>query len=157
MVESWRSTYGGIIDQAFLDSMSIPEHELRFERILREQRHSHVVFVVDDPASGVVGFASGGRERDLDRTYLGELYAIYLLDASRRLGWGRALVGAVAGWLAERSMRSMLVWVLRENQPARRFYERLGGVYVRDTRRLLRGLELDEVSYGWLDTTSLIA
>lgn len=156
MVETWRTTYPGLVDQNYLDRLSVADLKLRWVRILGERRHSNGVFVVEVPETGVVGFASCGRERDLDRTFLGELYAIYLMDAHQRAGWGRRLVAAGARWLEEHGMGSMLVWVLRDNLPARRFYERLGGEYVAETRRPLGEIEIDEVSYGWLDTTPLI-
>jgi hypothetical protein len=43
----------------------------------------------------------------------------------------------------------MIVWVMRDNQPARRFYERLGGVYVRTQPTTIGPATLEEVSYGW--------
>lgn len=156
MVNTWRTTYPGLIDQGYLDRLSVADYSLRWDRILSQRRHSNGVFAVDLPEAGVVGFASCGRERDLDRTYLGELYAIYIEDAYQAAGWGRGLVAASARWLEAHGMRSMLVWVLRDNLRARGFYERLGGEYVAETGRPLGEIEIDEVSYGWLDTTPLI-
>lgn len=51
---------------------------------------------------------------------------------------------------------SMLVWVLAAN-PARSFYERLGGKRVRGSRIEIGGELLDEVGYGWADTRALAA
>lgn len=49
----------------------------------------------------------------------------------------------------------MLVWVLAEN-PFRRFYEALGGQYVRTEQFELGGAMLDEVAYGWRDIRTLL-
>ena len=155
MVASWRSTYAGLLDQAFLNSMEVADQAQRWLAILTGQSHSTAVFVALDPAGAVVGFASGGRERELDPTYRGELHSVYLLDDHQGQGLGAALVAAVATWLADHRMNSMLVWVLRDNLRARAFYEHLGGRYLRPVRRRLRELEVDEVSYGWLDTAPL--
>ena len=157
MIASWRSTYAGLIEQAFLDSMEVTDHAERWLPIITRQAHSTGVYVLDDPRAGVVGFASGGRERDLDPTYRGELYSLYLLDSHHGRGHGAALVAAVAAWLAEHRLTSMLVWVLRGNQPARGFYEHLGGTYVRRLVRQVGEVDFDEVSYGWLDTGSLLS
>jgi len=46
-------------------------------------------------------------------------------------------------------LSDMIVWVLRDNSPARRFYERLGGTYVRTQPITIGSVELQEVSYGW--------
>jgi hypothetical protein len=43
----------------------------------------------------------------------------------------------------------MIVWVRRDNAPARRFYERLGGTYVRSQPITIGAATLEEVSYGW--------
>jgi hypothetical protein len=43
----------------------------------------------------------------------------------------------------------MIVWVLRDNAPARKFYERLGGAYVRMQPITIGPALLQEVSYGW--------
>lgn len=46
----------------------------------------------------------------------------------------------------------MLIWVLTEN-PARRFYEKLGGRVVDTGSDRVKGVELQHVAYGWLDLT----
>jgi hypothetical protein len=49
----------------------------------------------------------------------------------------------------------MLVWVLTNNTQARRFYEVLGGHYVREQNITIGGVDLTEVAYGWKDITGL--
>ena len=88
-------------------------------------------------------------ERAGEGTFAGELYAIYVLDSAQRQGYGRELVRAVAGALREMKLPDMIVWVLRENSAARRFYERLGGIYVRSQPTTIGTATLEEVSYGW--------
>jgi ribosomal protein S18 acetylase RimI-like enzyme len=154
-VQSWRETYPGMLPDRYLAAMEVDAYEERWLRILQDPYHRSVVHVVED-AGRVVGFASSGRERDGDARYDGELYAIYLLATAQGQGHGRALVEAGAEALAIRGMTSMVVWVLRENAPARGFYERLGGVYLRERPLDLgSGLDVPEVSYVWPDTAAL--
>ena len=49
----------------------------------------------------------------------------------------------------------MLVWVLKDNQPACRFYESLGGEPVGRKAIAIGGTDLVEVSYGWRDIAGL--
>jgi ribosomal protein S18 acetylase RimI-like enzyme len=150
-VASWRSTYRGIVPDDYLDAMTVEDHAGRWGRLLARPGSLELTFVVEEEGR-VVGFAMGGTEREGDRRYAGELYAIYLLPDARRRGHGRALAEAVSEALLERGLRSMLVWVLRDNLGARRFYERLGGVYVREHELDFgAGFTLPEVSYGWAD------
>ena len=106
----------------------------------------------------MVGFAMGGAEREGDPRFQGELYAIYLLQEAQRRGHGRALAEAVADALVHRGLTSMLVWVLRDNLAARAFYERMGGVFLREhDLDFGAGFSVREVSYGWDDVRGGLA
>ena len=154
-VASWRTTYSGLLPDRYLDAMDARDYEESWARTIRDPFRRSVVFVAEE-AGRVAGFASCGQERDGDARYDGELYAIYLLREAQRRGHGRALVEAAAAALALRGMTSMVVWVLRGNAPARAFYERLGGAYLRE-RPLDMGLDIvvPEVAYLWSDTAAL--
>ena len=51
----------------------------------------------------------------------------------------------------------MLLWGFAENQPARSFYESLGGVLVAEYGFELGDAWLLEVAYGWKDHDVLLA
>jgi hypothetical protein len=51
----------------------------------------------------------------------------------------------------------MLLWVLEENEIARRFYESIGGTLIAQDRFELGGAVLSEVAYGWKDLNALRA
>jgi ribosomal protein S18 acetylase RimI-like enzyme len=145
-VSSWRSTYRDLLADDFLASLSDAGYTERWKRVIAEGTSR--VYVAED-AGEVVGFASAGRERAGEEGYEGELYAIYVLDAAQRRGFGRELVRASVGGLRELGLADMIIWVLRDNQPARAFYERLGGVYVRSQPITIGPATVEEVSYGW--------
>ena len=64
-VESWRSTYAGLLPERLLLKLSNAQHESRWWRhVLGRFRRSHFVYVAEDPRDGVVGFISGGAARD---------------------------------------------------------------------------------------------
>ncbi|MFI7075963.1 GNAT family N-acetyltransferase [Micromonospora sp. NPDC049903] len=73
----------------------------------------------------LAGFSYSGPD-DEDDPDTGLLCAIHLAPAERGRGVGRELmVDALAG-MRTRGWRRAALWVLRENAPARRFYERGG-------------------------------
>lgn len=145
-VVTWQTAYRELLPVDFLDSLSETAYEARWQRML--ERHDVRVFVAEEGGS-VVGFASGGRERAGETGYSGELYALYVLDEAQRQGHGRQLVRAVVDALRDMGLSDMIVWVLRDNVKARRFYEQLGGVYVREQPITIGAAVLQEVSYGW--------
>ncbi|MFI5052655.1 MAG: GNAT family N-acetyltransferase [Acidimicrobiales bacterium] len=145
-VSTWRTTYRGMLPDDFLASLTEEHYAERWKRGIGDRTSR--VYVAED-ADGVVGFASGGRERVGEDGFGGELYALYVDDRVQRLGHGRELVRAVVGGLRDMGLRDMIIWVLRDNAGARAFYERLGGVYVRTQPITIGPTLLHEVSYGW--------
>jgi len=151
-VASWRSTYRTLLPSEFLDSLSEVGYADRWRRFIGEA--GNLVYVIED-AGRLVGFASGGRERAGEVGYQGELYAIYVLDDFQRRGYGHQLVRSVVTGLKEMGLDDMIIWVLRDNAPARQFYERLGGAYVRAQAITIGSATLEEVSYGWRSLDAL--
>ena len=148
-VESWRTTYRGLMPDAVLDGLSVERRRKSWERLLCSKPVDRCAFVAEAADGELIGFADGGPPQVDVSGHDSELYAIYLLNEWQGHGAGRRLVRAVAGWLAERGHRRMVLWVLAENQPSRRFYERLGGVLVAQQPFDIGGATLEEVAYGY--------
>ena len=136
-------------------SLSYQDRETRWADILTTDQLATSNFVAVTHEGKVVGFAGGGSERGGNQTYRGELYAIYLLEEYQRMGIGRRLVLAVTQRLLVDGFNSMLIWVLKDNHPACRFYESLGGEPVGRQTITIGGLDVVEVSYGWKDIAGL--
>jgi len=152
-IDTWRTTYRGIVPDEFLDRLDYEAGQEMWEQ-RTEQGEGRFVLVAEVPGEGVVGFAAGGPERSGDATYGGEVYALYVLKAHQRKGIGRRLVVAAAEELRRRGLDSLLIWVLARN-PHRAFYEALGGKELRSQIIEIAGRSLEEVAYGWPDTRVL--
>jgi GNAT superfamily N-acetyltransferase len=153
-VDSWRTTYAGIVSEDFLAGMSYEDFEARWHGWLEVEES--VVYVAESPSAQIVGFAFGGPQREEDYSaYEGELYAAYLLREHQRKGLGRQLLGAVAKGLARQGKTSMLAWVLADNR-SRHFYEVVGGKPLGIQEIEIGGVMLQEVAYGWEDLRALI-
>ncbi len=153
-VDSWRSTYAGIVPRAYLDMLSYEHRATIWRTILSDTSVRQFVYVAEDHGGNVVGFASGGHERCGDPSYEGELYAIYLLESHQRMGLGRLLTSKIAERLLEGDIHSMLAWVLAAN-PTRPFYEALGATQLSERNITIGGAALTEVAYGWADISFL--
>lgn len=154
-VESWRSSYKGIISEDYLASISETGRADRWRENLSAQNPKTCIFVAEDTNRHIVGVASGGSQRDPNLDYDGELYAIYLLEMVQGRGLGSRLLYAVKNHLVTNGYKSMLVWVLEDN-PSRKFYEALGGKYVSQKTITIGNQELIEFAYGWRDLRNLV-
>ena len=154
-IDTWRTAYAGIVPSEHLAGLSYERREAVWVQILTRDQPAQCNCVAETVGGEIVGFAGGGPEREGDSTYKGELYAIYLLQEHQRRGIGRRLACAVAHGLLSSGFDSMLLWMLEDNRPARRFYESLGGEQVGRKTIEIGGADLVEVSYGWRDITGL--
>lgn len=152
-VDSWRTTYNGLMPEHIIASRSYEYRERMWARILTEQAETFVC--VAEEEGEIVGFVSGGSNRDVDSVYKGELHAIYILETQQGKGIGRGLTTALVSCLVQQGYTSMLLWVLTGNRQARRFYEALGGKKVAQRQEEMEHAVLDELAYGWDDIRPL--
>ena len=152
-VDTWRATYRGIVADEYLDSLSYQRQTERWaERLVGGQVCTHVAVTT---GGTVVGYVGGGPARDGGSAADGEVYAIYVLPGHQGTGIGRSLMAAAAASLVAAGRRSLLVWVLADNQAARRFYAALGAHQSARQSISIGGREYDEVAYTWPDATRL--
>lgn len=150
-VESWQTSYSGIVPQSYLDKLSVERRTEGWRQILAEGAESSINFVAETNEGEIIGFVGGGNEREAIPGYDGELYAIYLLKDAQGKGVGRKLFKALVQALVERGYNGMTLWVFRDNPTARQFYERLGGQLIAQKTFTLAETDLVEVAYGWKD------
>ncbi len=156
-VESWRSTYAGMLPEKMLLKFSNARHEARWWRdVVGRYWHRHYVYVAEHETNGVIGFGSAGASRDWEFDQRGEIYALYLLDEYHGSGIGKALFMALLTRLVEERRPSLVVWVLSTN-PSRYFYEALGGRRIAVRKDRMGGVEVEETAYGWEDLDELLA
>ncbi len=123
-IAAWRVGYRGLFPDEYLDSDAFAAER----RSIWESRQwtsqpdqSVFVGVVDER---VVGFAVVGPDRE-DPTQ-GELYAFYVHPEAWGTGVARSLIEAGEQWLRDQGFTNAVLWALRDNPRARRFYEKSG-------------------------------
>jgi len=150
-VESWRTTYAGIVPAEYLASLDVGQREVSW----REWLPLDIDVFVAEVDGEVVGFVGGGAIREPVEGFDAELFAIYLLRDAQRRGIGMALLKRLAGSLKARGYRSMMAWVLEDNSSGE-FYSRSGGVRVASKEMEVGGVMLPVVAYGWGDLEGII-
>lgn len=151
-VESWRSTYVGIVPDGYLASLNTDARTGSWKEQI--SAGTSTILVAEDEI-GIFGFASGGRLRDRIDGYDAELYAIYLLQHKQKQGVGKVLAQQVAKGLNDIGFRSLIVWVLAKN-PAAEFYQHLGGAAVATKQIEIGGAQLTEIAFGWASISGFL-
>jgi ribosomal protein S18 acetylase RimI-like enzyme len=133
-----------------LSKLDIEADKQRVEKAFTDPAN-HALRFVAEQQKNIVGMGVCGLERCGEDSSRGEVYALYLLDEAKRKGTGRAMMRKMAEALMEKSCTSLQLSVLENNAPARAFYERLGGVFLRKGFFTYEGFELPDVTYLWED------
>jgi ribosomal protein S18 acetylase RimI-like enzyme len=84
------------------------------------------------------------------------VFTLYVAPDWQNQGVGRRLVLAMFGRLVALGHSSAVIWVLREN-PARFFYQRLGGKEARRKLLPFNGTEVAASGYGWRDLPGFLS
>jgi GNAT superfamily N-acetyltransferase len=148
-VQSWLTTYAGIVPKDYLASLNEAERVPLWQDWLTRDID---VFVAETEGE-VVGFGGGGAIREPFHSYDSELYTLYLLRTVQGRGLGRALLNAVAKALIQKGYTAMLVWVLEQN-PALHFYQKAGAQYLTSKTIEMGAVQLPEFALGWPDLKS---
>jgi GNAT superfamily N-acetyltransferase len=159
-VASWHQTYAGLLPDQLLDGLSAEARSAMWRAILDDPAaHGGAAVFVAESEGGIVGFGACGDQRDealRARGYGAEFGAIYVLQSHQHAGAGRALMCLMAQHLLDQGRTGAALWVLRENAPARAFYERRGGALAGEKAEEQAGVMLTEVAYAWSDLSSLV-
>lgn len=153
-VDSWKTTYKGIIADAYLDKLSVEEHWNRWEKRLSEPEPGEGVIVAENERGQICGFLDYGIDRESGHMHEAELYAVYLLQSEQRKGIGREMFRRMLEVLRERGYRSLMVWVLEQN-PAVHFYGKLGGEELERKQIRIGEEDFTEIALRWQDIARL--
>ena len=123
---------------------------------LCDPRPGSATFVLEDAEAGIVGFVSGGPDRGRGGPGRSEVYTLYVLPSYHRYGLGTNLLATCARRLLVNGFDSLVIWVLAGN-PARGFYEALGGVPAATRSIRLGGRFVQEVAYAWPELERIVA
>ncbi len=170
-VTTWRAAYAGLVPDTYLVGMTEVGRMRFWRRLLGRPQAEETILVAEiesaasaasagsaasDSGPQVVGFGSCGPSRPYGLPYRGEVFTLYVTDDWQGRGIGRALIRALFVDLVARGNSDALIWVLSAN-PARFFYEAVGGSPVAARKEAFAGAMLDETGYAWPDLESWLA
>src|SRR6185369_11264688 len=83
-VETWQSSYAGLLPDTLLVRMSLVRQSAWWSQALADPRQARGIFVADDEEMGVVGFGSCGHVREIPEglggieSRVGEVFTLYV-------------------------------------------------------------------------------
>ena len=149
-VDSYRTVYADFFPQTFLDHFTYEEQTQDWRDLLTGQTRD-LLYVAEIESGEIIGYALGRPGLTSIAPYDSELVALHVRRVYWRQGIGRQLLAATAAGLQAQGCTCLMLWVLAEN-PARAFYERLGGQLIGQQQlHLGESVTAVEVAYGWPD------
>lgn len=145
-VDSWRTTYKGIIPDDFLNKLS---YEKRTELWIQNlSRSDNYVIVAETSEGGIIGFAVLCRRETNTVPNSTDLTSIYLLEEYQGKGVGKKLLKQIFLQVKLLGYRKVFVDVLEKNKTCS-FYEHYGAKLYDTVQIKIGGKILDERIYEW--------
>ena len=146
-VAAWRAAYRGLIPDDYLASLSVEKRTGFWETTIGRAGPAKLALAALD--GEMAGFCLFGPTRDEAPSDIAEIYSLNVHPDRWRHGAGRLLCEHAFREAASREHTAMTLWVLKGNDGARRFYERLGYAFDggEKTDTVLIGSPLYDVRY----------
>jgi ribosomal protein S18 acetylase RimI-like enzyme len=142
---AWRSTYQGIIPHLHLERMIARRGPRWWQNQI--SRGGNVTLLMFDGAAQ--GYATWGMARGVWPWPAGEIFELYVTPAFQGVGLGSRLFGTVKKALARQGLNHLVVWALKDNEPACAFYGGLGGSIVAAAPERYGDVALTRVAFVW--------
>ena len=145
-VDSWRTTYKGIIPDDFLNNLSYEKRTETWKENIAEE--DNYVVVAENNEGQIIGFADAWKRETNVVKNSGDLTSIYLLEQYQGQGIGKKLFKELFGHFKQLGYEKIFVEVLEENK-TRYFYEYYGAKLIKEVQIKIGGKILNELIYEW--------
>lgn len=127
--KSWKTTYPNIIEQEFLNNLSltIPEKELESKK--QEVRDGKAKYIVAQDNDKIVGMLKYIKTNNKNYEDTAEIQALYLLEDYQKQGIGKKMVNIATKEMSKENYKHMIIGCINEN-PSNEFYKKIGGKHI---------------------------
>ncbi|MGE8001361.1 N-acetyltransferase family protein [Lysinibacillus sp. NPDC093190] len=151
-VDSWRTTYKGILPDDFLNNLSYEQRTELWKKNISDA--TNYVLVAENEQNEIIGFATGGTRKTNSIPNATDLTSIYLLEEYQGKGIGKQLLKEMFAYFKQKGYEKVFVEVLAENK-TRDFYEYYGAQYVNNIEIKIGGKIVEELIYVWNDVNKV--
>ncbi len=145
-VRSWQRAYRDLLPRDYLDQLRPEDRAQRYDFATRDLRKPQTIVALEGDV--IIGFATTSPSRDSDLAGWGELCALYVDPEFWDRKAGKDLIWAARGRLVDLGFSSAMLWLLKGNKRADRFY-RIDQWVPDGTRRAesIWGITVNELRY----------
>ena len=148
---AYQSVLPGIVQLPI--NLDVAEANKR-EKLEQDAINQSCTFVAEDKENNIIGYASGGRNRDETLIIDSELYNLFVLPAYQNLGVGTALFRKVVEFLIDCNLQSLTLWTIPIPSTVR-YYTILGGVFHSNRAVQILDTDIELHCYVWDNLISL--
>jgi len=153
-VDSWRTTYSGIIPSHHLANLSYEKRTDLWKKNIA--RADNFVIVAETNEGKIIAFADAWKRETNAVDHSSDLTSIYLLEEYQGQGIGKELLKELFRHFTKLEIDKVFVEVLEAN-PTRFFYEYYGAKLVKNLQIVIGGETLTELVYEWDDLEEVSA
>lgn len=148
-IKGWQAAYKGIVDDNYLNNLS-NEFEDRVKKM--ENDYMDNGFIVAELNDEIVGFCRyvfnnsfSPNKDDFDC----ELCALYVRPDLKYLGIGTKMFNYVINEFKRDNKKKMILWCLKDNEPSKKFYCKMGGKITGEKDVELGGKQYQECCFEY--------
>ena len=143
LIDSWQTSYRGIVSNEYLDNM---DKGILADR-RRKQYRDYIVAVSEGRIVGYCWYVNDNSfTKDISEID-SEVIALYVDPKLKRQGLGRRMLSYVIDDLKKQGRKNMIIWCLKENYPSRKFYEKMGGMIIGEHMTNIGYKDYEEVGF----------
>lgn len=144
IISGWQTAYKGLIDDNFLNSMSVDIMSTKWKENIASQNYDNHIYVYEKDKN-ILGIIRFGKPDDANSKYDAEIHVLYVEPSLKRTGIGTELFTFAKQYFIDNQNRNMIIWCLKSNFPSIKFYEKMGGLIVTHRKSMVNNIEVEEV------------
>ena len=146
-IDGWRASYKGMIDDEYLENMNV-ENKIK----MREKDYKENRFIVAEINNEIVGFCryTDNMEKTPETPEVDcELRALYVKPELKHNGIGKKMFQYAVNEFKNMGKTKMVLWCLKDNVLARKFYEKMGGKIIKERLIHIGNRDYEEVAFEY--------
>ena len=148
IVSSWQTAYKGLIDDNYLNNLSVSDRIDAWENNILNQSENNNIYVYEED-NKILGVIRFGAPDNKSLNYNSEIHVLYVEPTLKRKGIGTKLFNFAKTYFLEKNTTNMIIWCLKNNVPTINFYKKMGGTVIASRKAIIHNIEIEETGLSY--------